>query len=108
MEPTQETQSSWPDLPTEGFISGRAATVDDVGNGDAAFSMDGASQGPIDIEIPQYALWTNEVGEEVQVVVVQAERAPDGSQIVGMRLFDGGEVVGTMPEVELLGQTKPN
>lgn len=98
----------WPDLPTTGFIVGRAASVEDTGNGNAAFSLDGKSAGPIAIAIPQYALWKDENGVDHPVIVIQAETAPDGLQIVGLRNLDGLETVATMPEITLLGAKKPN
>jgi len=98
----------WPDLPTSGFMAGRAANVDDVKNGNAAFSMDGKSLGALPLAIPQYVFWTDENGQKHPMILVQAEQAPDGTKIVGLRNFAGQETVATLPELELLGTKKPN
>jgi hypothetical protein len=98
----------WPNLPTSGFIAGRPATIDDAKQGNAVFSMNGGSTGPVSIEIPQYAYWNDEKGMKHPMIVVQAEKAPDGSEIIGLRDFQGHEMVATMPEVTLLGTKKPN
>ena len=94
-------------LPTTGFITGRAATADDVAAGNAAFSMQGAARGPLPIGIPQYAYWTDENRRRVPVIVVQAERGPNGEEMVGMRKLDGSEIVATLAEVTLLGTERP-
>ena len=96
----------WPELPEKEFISGKPATEQDISDHRAIFSMAGQSQGPLSIEIPQYALWIDEKGAEHPMILVQAERAPDGSEIVGLRGFDGSETVATLPEVKLLGKQK--
>jgi hypothetical protein len=97
----------WPQLPSSGFLSGRAATNADVEAGQAVFSMDGKSEGALPIAIPQYALWTDESGSEHPVVVVQAESAPGGLQIVGLLHRDGSYAAATMAELKLLGTEKP-
>ena len=102
-----EGTMTWPELPTSGFLSGRAATIADAEAGRAIFSMDGKSLGPLDIEIPQYAILTGEDGASQAVIVVQAERAPDGTEIVGLRRADGSEIAATLPELRLLGTEKP-
>lgn len=100
--------TAWPDLPTTGFVVGRTATVEDAKKGNATFSMDGKSQGALPIAIPQYVWWTDETGLKHPMILVQAELAPDGSKIVGLRDFGGRETVATLVEVELLGTKKPN
>ena len=103
-----ESKMAWPELPTAGFLTGRSATVTDVDAGKAVFSMDGKSQGPLKIAIPQYAIWTDEYGTSHPVVVVQAEEAPGGMQIVGLLKPDGSHAAATMPELQLLGTQKPH
>jgi len=98
----------WPDLPTRGFISGRPATIEDAKQGNAVFSMKGQSKGALAITVPQYALWRDEKALNHAMIVVQAERAPDGSEIVGLRDLEGHEAVATLPEVTLLGTEKPH
>ena len=103
-----EEPMTWPELPTSGFLSGRTATNADVEAGDAVFSMDGKSLGSLGIEIPQYAIWADENGEERPVIVLQAERAPGGMEIVGLRAADGSNMAATLPEIRLLGTKKPS
>ncbi|WP_082441694.1 hypothetical protein [Sphingomonas sp. Leaf33] len=100
--------TNWPDLPKTGFIAGRVATVEDTKRGDAAFSMDGQGRGVLPVKVPQYAWWTDEAGVKHPMILIQAEIAPDGSKIVGLRSFAGQETVATLSEVELLGTKKPN
>ena len=97
----------WPVLPNVGFLSGRSATNTDVEAGQAVFSMDGKSRGPLAIAIPQYAIWTDEHSTMHPVIVVQAEEAPGGMQIVGLLRPDGSHAAATMPELKLLGTEKP-
>jgi hypothetical protein len=62
-QPIMNEQILWPPLPTKGFIKGRAATKDDLAQGNAAFLLaddSGARRAePIDIEIPQYCFHNN-------------------------------------------------
>ncbi len=97
----------WPDLPSNGFIEGRLATVDDVKRGDAVFAQQAGGTIALNIVIPQYALWRDEKGTPHPMIVVQAEQGPDRSEIVGLRGFDGSETVATLGEVKLLGTRKP-
>jgi hypothetical protein len=98
----------WPDLPSKGYLAGRPASLGDAKAGNAVFSMDGGSKGALPVAIPQYVLWKDEQGTSHPMILVQAERAPDGSDILGLRDLVGGEMVVTMPEVTLLGTEKPN
>ena len=98
----------WPDLPTTGFLNGRTATVDDAKNGNAVFSMNGQSAGVLPLTIPQYVEWTDENGQKHPMILVQAEKGPDGTEIVGLRDFQGKDTVATLPELTLLGTKKPN
>ena len=100
-------QAVWPDLPKTGFISGKPATVEDAKQGNAAFSLDGRSKGALPLIIPQYVRWTDEQGVSHPMILVQAEEAPDGTKIVGLRDFSGQETVATLAEIELLGTMKP-
>jgi len=75
--------------------------------GAAVFSMDGKSEGAVDIAIPQYALWADDHGQKHPVIVVQAEKAPGGMTIVGLLNADGSFTAATLPELELLGTEKP-
>jgi len=99
---------TWPELPASGFIEGRVATKADVESGQAIFSMDGQSLGPVEMEIPQYAMWRDDQGNEHRVIVVQAEEAPNGMQFVGFKTLDGQDMAATLPELRLLGSSKPD
>ena len=101
------TQGFWPELPVSGFIAGRSASQDDVADGNAIFSLEPQSLGPPDINVPQYALWRDEDGREFPVFVIQAEHATDDLVIVGLRHFDGRNMVATLPEITLLGTRMP-
>jgi len=109
MVPT--TPAPWPPLPTSGFVSGRPATQQDVRDGNAVFvaEVGGKVIGqPLPIDIPQYALHVDgDTQQRTRVIVVQAERA-GGIEMVGFRnIATGGDGVGTRPEFELLGRSKP-
>lgn len=98
----------WPDLSTVKSVSGRAATVRDVEQGAAAFVLqsDGVNVGqPIDMPIPQYALYTDaETGEVVRAVVVQAEHAMGIDMFGALDLENGGFIISIPSDFELLGQ----
>src|SRR5271163_4873719 len=85
----------WPTLPAKGFISGRAATDQDVADGNAIFVLKvyGTPVGkPLEIVIPQYAYLTKGGGKPARVVVIQAE-AMRGIKLFGIRDMDGKESV---------------
>jgi hypothetical protein len=95
-------------LPSTGFISGRAATEKDVEDGNAVFVAkveDKIIGTPIAITVPQYAFWSRADGK-ILVVIVQAEEA-NGMRLFGFRDAAGEETVATGPEIELLGTTRP-
>lgn len=97
----------WPDLPTDGFLSGRVATAEDVAEGRAQFAI-GSDAGaePIDIAIPQYAILRSN-GAGVPGIVLQAEAA-QGMRVAAFRPLDGsGVTVALIDQLELLGQETP-
>jgi hypothetical protein len=100
----------WPELPKEGFISGRPATRDDIDNGNAVFVLEAAGKvigKPLDLTIPQYAYHIDKkTGKRTPGIIIQAEQA-QGNKIVGMRTFHGAEIAGLLGEYELLGVEKP-
>ena len=104
---------TWPTLPTSGFIASRPATVDDVDRGGAVFCQqadDDEPREPLDVEVPQYAIWHEAAGADVPAILVQAERHitdPDGDAVFGLRTLDGREVVANSGEVSLLGEQVP-
>lgn len=97
----------WPELPSVGFISGRAATQKDLEAGNAVFVSQVGEVvigTPLKIEIPQYA-YHLENGKKTPVIIVQAEVAKNNT-IIGARNLNGGELVGLLNEFELLGTIK--
>ena len=100
----------WPALAGIPFIEGRAATEEDVDNRSAVFVLkaDDLYIGtPIDIELPQYALYHNEKGEAEQVIVIQAEEA-QGKKVLGaVQVKTGQYLVGLFHDFELLGTDGP-
>jgi hypothetical protein len=106
---TPDASAPWPPLPTTGFLAGRAATKQDVRDGNAAFVAETEGKGvgvPLTIQIPQYALHVDvDSGAETRVILIQAEHA-GGIDMVGYRILaTGGDGVGTLPEFKLLGRT---
>lgn len=102
--PTLAQENTLPLLPTEGFISGRIATQEDVKNGNAAFATlpeQKVFRRAIPIPIPQYAIYTAK-GENKIVFIIQAEKV-NGEATIGARFPEGGEVIGTPKDFQLLG-----
>ena len=98
----------WPPLPNHGFISGRAATEDDVRAGNAVFVLrsDGRLVGdPSPLTIPQYVIHVSE-DERWPAILVQAERAGN-QEIVGVRYLDDRLGAAMLHEFELLGTQPP-
>jgi hypothetical protein len=100
----------WPPLPAAGFIHGRSATSADLAAGNAVFV--GPARGvPLDIEVPQYAEWTdpgkaNEKASLRRVFVIQAETI-NGTPMLGLRDVESGAMsAALLTEVRLHG-TKP-
>ena len=98
----------WPPLPSQGFITGRAATQADVSAGKAAFVAQVGNTiigKPLPIAIPQYAYF-KDGGKRVPVIIIQAEEA-QGQKLVGARRTNGADVVGFLTDFELLGNVRP-
>jgi hypothetical protein len=94
---------NWPPLPSKAFIKGRAATKADVDRGRAVFILDDGGKivgRPIEMTIPQYGYFKD---DRVFVIVIQAEKAPDGRRFIGAKTFDGKTMVGLLDGLELLG-----
>ncbi len=98
----------WPDLPSTGFLAGRAATGADVRTGVAAFAQGGGDKPPevLDVVIPQYACFTDDSGAKVRAILIQAENSPMGP-IVGLRLAPDVTTLNLLSEVTLLGPERP-
>jgi hypothetical protein len=100
---------AWPPLPSTGFISGRAATNQDVADGKAAFVLKvyGAAVGkPLDLTIPQYAYLMNKGDKPVPVIVIQAETYR-GLKLIGVRDLAGKTSTVKQADLQLLGTTPP-
>jgi len=102
-----DSSRPWPALPTRGFITGRAATQQDMADGEAVFvaEVGGRIVGvPLDITVPQYAIHIDhEAGIGKRVIVLQAERA-SGIEMIGyVELETNAYGVGTAAEFEFLG-----
>lgn len=98
-----------PDLSKTRFVSGRAATADDINSGAAVFELrDGETPigSPIEISVPQYALFNNE-GTSIPVVIIQAEQTR-GQRLIGAIDTSGKPIVGLFTDFTLLGTQKPS
>ncbi len=101
----------WPALPETGFLTGRAATTEDVDSGIAVFALkidDKYVGEPLDIDIPQYAFHIDEEsGVETPVIIIQAETNGAVSAL-GYKSLGGTETgVGLLKEFHLLGLEPP-
>ncbi len=104
----------WPDLHTFGYVKNRPATLKDVGNGKAAFSLQNPqtkrSLGtPINMTIPQY-VYHIEVGtgKRTPGILIQAEGAPDKTKLAGVYDINTSSfLVCTLDELVLLGTNNP-
>ena len=81
-------------------ITGRQATVEDVRAGRAVFYVEGEST-PFEMKLPCCGWQRLADGEEVPVVVIQAETGPTGT-LLGVRPLNGGNGVCMAEEVRLL------
>lgn len=104
-----ETPIAWPVLPTEGFLTGRVATQDDVNAGLAVFATEGADsvRAPLSITVPQYAYHRDQESRQlIPVIIVQAERAGP-LEMIGYRTLTGGDGVALRAEFDFLGASTP-
>lgn len=101
------TGSVWPGIPKK-FVTGRPATSQDMKAGRAVFLLmpEDRSGQAASVKVPQYAFWTNE-GRKRPAVVVQAEKARDGSESVALLMLDGQVNIVDVRDVKLLGTKKP-
>ena len=101
----------WPELPSSGFLYGRAAITADVDSGMAVFTLkiNGKYVGePIDIRIPQYAFRIDEeTGVESPVIIVQAETTGEVSVVGFLTVGEEGNGVALFREFRLLGTELP-
>ena len=92
------TSASWRSVPS---VQGRVATDADVQAGRAVFYVPTGSK-PYPLSLPVCAIHRDEeTGKATSIVVIQAEEAP-GQIVLGARPLEGGNMVCTLPEVELV------
>jgi hypothetical protein len=96
-----------------GFVSGRVADQKDVEDGNAAFvAFGGVKTDLSNTVVPQYALFTDDNGNPVRVIVIQAEvvHSEKGDiEAFGLRSIDSGDLIlGVSESVRLLGTTNPD
>jgi hypothetical protein len=87
----------WREVP---FVSARIATEADVASGAAVFYIQGESE-PESITLPACAIQKLDDGSTEQVIVIQAEKTPDGVYL-GVRPLVGGNGICTIEEVEFV------
>jgi hypothetical protein len=111
---TQPNSSSiqWPPLTNFPFISGRAATTNDIALNHALFVQESNGQAigkPLNIKIPQYAFYIDEqTHQRTPCVIVQAEESEEAGQEIGaLTVPDGHGLVGLYQEFVFLGDTPP-
>jgi hypothetical protein len=101
--------SIWVPLPAHGFVSGRAATRDDLKQGNAAFILEDNEKAigtALPIEIPQYC-YCKLKGEKLPAILIQAEEAK-GLKLLGCRVQPSNEaMMFVISDVELLGKAMP-
>ncbi len=103
---------TWPALSEFAFVSGKAATTEDISAGRAAFVLQDAGGPigePLDISVPQYAIYRNEEsGTQTPCVIIQAEQAR-GQRLIGASMLPARSfTVGLLSNFELLGTTPPS
>ena len=87
-------------------FTGRVATLDDVQAKAAVFALgDTERPYPLDMELPQPAIWWDEDGEK-PVVIIQAEAHTNADdeemEILGLILPDGDGAVALMEDVDFV------
>lgn len=90
-------------------FTGRVATLEDVQSKAAVFALgDTERPYPMDLELPQPAIWWDEDGEK-PVIIVQAEihtnAEGDEMEVMGLILPDGDGAVALMDDVDLVDET---
>jgi hypothetical protein len=85
------------------WIKGVAATSDDVASCKAVFCASPDAT-PLDIEIPQYALLTE---DRTLHVITQAEEAKGFRMVGALRVSDGNAIAGFETDFTFLGTSEP-
>lgn len=92
-------------------FAGRVATLEDVEAKVAVFALADTTQPkPIEMPLPQPAIWWEDDGEQA-VVIVQAETHLNDEgltmEVVGLILPDGSSAVALLDDVDLVDDTDP-
>lgn len=92
-------------------FAGRVATLEDVEAKVAVFALADTTQPkPIEMALPQPAIWWEDDGEQA-VVIVQAETHLNEEgltmEVLGLILPDGGSAVALLDDVDLVDATDP-
>lgn len=93
-------KQNWQNLPV---MRDRIATNEDVSAGNAVFNLrpeDGVAM-PINMRLPQTAIYYHEDQRQIPVIIVQAEELGD-NKIIGMYTLDGEVMIGALTEVDLV------
>ena len=81
-------------------IIGKCADETDIEIGNAVFCIPSGSI-PHKMPLPICAIYVDEVGQRTPVIIIQAEEH-DETIIIGARPLDGGNMVCTFPELEIM------
>lgn len=92
-------------------FTGRVATLEDVEAKVAVFALADTTQPkPLEMPLPQPAIWWEDDGEQA-VVIVQAETHLNDEgltmEVVGLILPDGSSAVALLDDVDLVDDTDP-
>lgn len=98
----------WARLPA---FAGAVATLDDVQARRAVFALEDTQRPwPIDMALPQPAIWWADEGEQA-AIVVQAENHTNAEgeemEVLGLILPDGGAAVALLEDVDLVDDSDP-
>ena len=92
-------------------FAGRVATQADVARRAAVFALgDTQRPRPLDMDLPQPAIWWSDDGEQA-AVVVQAEghetEEGESMEVLGLILPDGEAVIALLEDVDLVDEADP-
>jgi hypothetical protein len=95
---------NWRDLQP---IEMRVATPEDVDNCNAVFSTNaGQTEVFMTLNLPALAVWTDELGNQSQVAVIQAEKVVGKEMVVVGLVQQGGVMLAaTLAELEIIEQS---
>ncbi len=107
---TFSEEFKWPDINGFDVVSGRHAIEQDIAEQKAVFvakTDEGYIGIPIDIKLPQFAIYTDsEKNEKYPVVIIQAERAQEMDMYGAINLQDGSGIISIPSDFDLLLSSK--